>query len=111
MLGTPVPPLYSLDRTVIIVALLAWPLAAYLQCYGVRPVALLIGAVSVSALVAMTSSQAATLGLVLATLIYVMTHRAPSLCGKALRAVVVAGTIMAPLVVLYFVMRRQLRKV
>jgi len=97
--GKAVKPLYMLDRTIVISALLLWPVAAYAALRGTKPVYLMGLLVVGCYLSFQTSSQAAALGLVFGIVLYALALLLPRLMLQALCVILPLGLLLAPLVV------------
>ncbi len=98
--GKPTEPLYTLDRTIIIASLVIWPIAAYAKSCNIRRRILLSAILAICWLVFHTSSQAAAVGMVAGTLLYVGSYWLPRLSYALLRTVVIAVLLAAPLLIL-----------
>ncbi len=98
--GGVMPPLYALDRTIIQVALLLWPLLGLARLRGVSNLVLVPGLVLASALVLQSSSQAASLSLIAGLLVYLLALWQPLWSLRLLRLGLTVLLVTAPFLVL-----------
>lgn len=96
----PANPLYTLDRTIITCALLAWPIGAYARAKGVAQHTLIAAAFILCGLVWQTSSQAAAVGTLAALIAFATVSLLPQLTFALLRPLAIAVVISAPFLLL-----------
>lgn len=99
-IGNATPPLYKLDRAIVVVSLLLWPVLAGWRLRGGRLWVGLLGMAVATVAVGATSSQASAVGLALGMAVLLALHRWPWLAGYPFRWGVYLGVLTAPFLVL-----------
>lgn len=97
--GGVMPPLYALDRTIIQVALLLWPIFGFARIKGVSNWILLPGMVLVEAVVLQGSSQASAVALGAGLLVYLLVSWQPSWSLRLGRLGLTVLLILAPFLI------------
>lgn len=99
-IGNETPPLYKLDRAIVVVSLLLWPVLAWARVQGVRLWICLPGLMGAAVIVGATSSQASAVALGLGAMVLLLTHLWPKLTAPTLRVGVYVSFLTAPFLVL-----------